>query len=742
MLDQGRRHGGSRSMKRAYLPLSAVCAAVALSALSAPVEGDADERGNFEPAVPSRTSDKTFGSSWGKEPLGPAKATLRISTELKNKPVFKARPAWGRGLKITGNGVRLTILHSPTVKVRHQLPTDEAALAREFAWHVRKMCPSADVTVAVYDVAKSPTVDQNQVAVFFGNPSLAKALFGVDCAASPVGTSFLRRKGNWFLVAGEKYGRSHALTYLLEAMGCRYLWPSEGRHGKIVPVADELYLPDITDWTFTPAMKLRRIRNRIPKKAPFVKEMEEKSRVWLGIGADELYDRWRTARADEEPRNRDFWAWHGVGDEDSLPGQYLQGHAFGDYWERFHLSHPEFFALQPNGSRDQGAQLGSMKNRATLCLSNRGLIEQTAKDLCDRFRSEPGVHALSISLPDGGPTRQCMCESCRRLDPKCGWAPDGYVSLTDRVMWFNNEVAKLVDREFPEKKLCFQSYGPYSADPLCVAPTSKLVVFDVSGDYTSKLETPLSKIAKWTNFGVEAFWRPNVLLAFRSVAPQNYARRIFTDLELGKANNCVGVDLDCYLDRWAQFGFPYYMLAKAMLNPDALSFDDLADDYFGQAFGPAAEPMKRYWTLLETAFDEATRDTVRREKRGFYRYQRHLRFEPLEACFEEARRLAKGDELLVRRIAFFERALPFACLEKRIVEAFDRDDLASAEKAVTEYYQLFKDQSLTDLPSLTPQALMRLYNAPCANWLEWSQKERTNVVFDEAHYNAFYRNLK
>ena len=129
----------------------------------------------------------------------------------------------------------------------------------------------------------------------------------------------------------------------------------------------------------------------------------------------------------------------------------------------------------------------------------------------------------------------------------------------------------------------------------------------------------------------------------------------------------------------------YYMLAVAHLNPDRLSFDDVADDYFRQGFGPAAAAMREYWDAVEKMFNEAAATSKEaRESRKFYHYHRHLRFEPLDAAIAKARERAAGDELLLARIRYFASALDLAKIEHRIVEAFDRDDLAADEAAVLE----------------------------------------------------------
>ena len=779
----GRTHAGLVAIVLALAPLVS-------TAEGGGVLGEADDKGNYvlsESArqelakytnVVAEAMAPAYAAGWGTVPLGPDKPTLNIKGGADKEPVFGKRPVYGRGMKIAGDGVKLVIVYEWTNRntwAADRVYSTRRNLANELAWHVRRMCPAADIELREWKPGKEDTEPKtNETTVVFAEKDMARKFFGIDFDEYPIGTSFLRTKGSWFLIGGNRSGRSHALTYVLETMGCRYLWPSEHHHGKIIPApADELYLPDFGEWTYTPALKTRRVRVDGPKKHDSKKgppsDFQKNGRwsynkrcvEWLGLTQNEFVGIWRKGRADEGEGNRDFWAWHGVFDGNELPGTYTWGHSFYDYWERFGKDgregeHLEYFALQPNGSRDQGKALarGGCPERATLCLSNRGLIEQVARDICEEFRKHPGYHALSLALPDAGPTRQCMCEGCRKLDPKVTYsgkmssmwfgAPFGqtiqYPSLSDRVIWFNNQVARIVLKEFHGKRLTFQGYADYSGYPSYVAPDPCFAVFAVDGDYSLGTNSPIGKVVGWSQFGIESFWRPNVLWGVTCATPQNYARRIFSDVELAKANHCVGTDFDTYYDRWSQYGFCYYMLAMALMNPDHLTFDDIADDYFRNGFGPAAPAMKEYWDILEKFFDEASKTAKSaRESRKFYNYHRHLKFEPLDAAIAKARELAAGDELILSRIDYFASALDLAKIEHRIVEAYDRDDLEANEAAVLEFYAWVRENSLKDMPSNNPDHLMQPYFIPSINWLEWGKKESTKVVFDREHYDTFYR---
>ena len=701
--------------------------------------GDADGEGNWVPSnegerlaaltreydrvfrrIPG-TDDKVDRRDWGIKPLGPI-AKGKPDDTLRNKPVFaKSRPNYRPGLKVLSPGSKAYIVCEKTIKVNGRESASQY-LANELNWYLKAMSGLEAEVVPIDEKKRGAFTPQPEdVCVFVSDRFLAKEVFGIDYDKHPVGTSFLRRKGNWFLIAGERSGASHALTYLLETMGCRYLWPGDGGSGKIVPKKSEIVFPDFGDWTYTPAVKHRGIRTPIPNAKQF-REGNGKSAAKHGQDADAFREEIIKYRSDFDlpGTNRDFYAWHGVSDRDSLDGDYAWGHYFKDYYDKYSAEHPEFFALQPNGSRDQSKVLGKKHERATLCLSCPGLVEVTASNLVARFAQLPTYKALSISLPDAGGAQQCMCENCRRLDPpnariysvKVGSdAKVPYPAMTDRVIWFANQVAAIVKKSCPDKKLCFYAYNSYTPPPFYYKPDPMLVVLTVCGDY-SRAGNATGNFASWANFGIPTYWRPNLLWGFRTVSPQNFARRLFNDLEMMKANNLEGTDFDCYYDQWAEFGYVYYMLSKALMNPDRLDFDTISDDYLASGFGPAAKAMKKYYDLLEKHF-VACAETPWTERHGWYSYTRKLDIDALQRCFDEARSLAAGDDAVLRRIAHFEIGLVPARFEKAIVAAYDAGDREGVKAAQAKFREWIDTEAPKHISAVNPVRYWDSYKTPC-----------------------------
>ena len=384
---------------------------------------------------------------------------------------------------------------------------------------------------------------------------------------------------------------------MLESLGCRYLWP--GALGKVIPKKARVVLHD-TSLSREPEFVCRK------RQYEYSPVLQKGPIGWLGLDPEDYVKRWNAATTDR-PGNRSFWNWHGVDEHyllwpRMLPS-YPWGHSFSDYRKRFLKEHPEWFALQRDGTRGAYGK--------ALCLSNDELARQAAADRIEYLRKTPHAVAASICLPDGDYSSQCMCENCRRLDPANGpeikmtaFKPQNfsypYVSLTDRVLHFANRVAELVTREMPDKKLCLYAYSNQEAPPVRLKPHPALVIVNVAGRLQDMGHAERC-LAAWGATGNMQTWRPNFLIGVRSPLPQNYAERIFNQMEDAKANGLKGFEISNICEQWSVKGFTWYAMAKTMVNHKRESFAEVLGGWCSAGFGPAAKTVKRYLATVEEA---------------------------------------------------------------------------------------------------------------------------------------------
>ena len=564
------------------------------------------------------------GEKWERVPLGaPGKLDLPVT--------FKKRPRLGKA-KIRGEGITLL---DGSVKAVVVVPPEAAEcrkLAEELVWHLERMS-GAKFDIVDRAPEKGPALVYRTLACPKDFPKGSSAYFKIW------------REGDHLILAGEDTGKSRATTYVLEALGCRYVWP--GATGKVIPKKTKIVLPDIAVEDATPLV-IRRAR---------------------------LY---RQPEHIDHPGNRDFWRWHGMNDMKFMttdkPGEsdgYQWGHYYKDYYPKYRKSKPGLFALQPDGTRN--LHLGSHPERPTFCLSNPELVEITAARKIAEFNAAPQKKALSLCLPDGATSSWCLCEECRKMDPVNAakgsvtvFFPERkslpYVAFTDRVFAYMNNVAEKIAAVHPDKLLSTYAYSCYTAAPVSVKPHPNLLILSVAGNYSDAANDGIVErnLAAWQSFGNKVLWRPNAHGGFRVIAPDNFARRMFADISLLLENGIFGVDYDTMYSDWSTKPFTYYLTTKAHFNPDHLDFETLADDYCRHAFGAAAKDVREYFDLGEQASTAAAKlnaedktaavNWAQRVKRQ-NRLLETLDFDALDACLERARKAAAGDEAVLKRIA-------------------------------------------------------------------------------------------
>ncbi len=597
-------------------------------------------------------------STWGTMPLG-TPGTLTYDGQFAARPEFKKPEPPRPAFKLSENGTPLAEIVAPDKETRR--------LADELKYHLDA------ITGGDFKIVGEHTSGKPAIIFTADGPESEKV-------TAVTGENTVTLSGN----------RAMAMYYLLEKLGCRYLWP--GKLGKVIPHEPTLYAPQLA-LNRAPVLSMRRIRTVSPSG--------ERSLIGLrncGITDAEAFGkRYRSALIDN-PANAGFYVWHGQNSHE----EYRWGHAFGDYYRKYGKTHPDYFAMQPNGSRSQDPSPG----RPRLCKSNPALTAQAAADCLAAFRKNPKLRAASIALNDGGRTDFCMCEGCRKLDPSNATpetirftihsvlSPVEYVALTDRVLAFSNRIAELVRQEMPDRKLTMYAYGYCGSPPVKVKPHPALVIFSTAMNYTddSERSKALKTLAAWSSFDNELFWRPNALWGFsKVVAPQNYARRMFEDTELLKANKLIGTDFDCNEQMWSCKGLIYYTLSKALWNPDRMSYDDIVADYCRSGFKGAAPAVMEYFRLLEEGFDRAA--AAGSDYCEAFDATLILR---LKQCLEDAAGL-EPDPVVRQRIDFLKTGLTAGDYHQRMYAAQQKKDAAEFSK-LQEEFRAFVQRTAEESP--------------------------------------------
>ena len=395
---------------------------------------------------------------------------------------------------------------------------------------------------------------------------------------------------NGDLVKGTLFG---AYEFIESVLGVRWLFP--GEHGEVVPQRETLVIGELNQ-RFQPPAQKRKVRNQaISREDTFAPVLAK----W-GL----TVELWKAAH---DPKTEGMWFRRmRLGQRIEIEG----GHAYAGYWEKHGAEHPEWFALQPDGTRTQKPP------RERLCKSNPELWDYIAQQRIAEFKANPAMMTASLAPNDGGGNKFCMCEKCRALDPP--EAPKlindrslidpatklpfpEYPALSDRVFTFFNEIAKRVRAEVPDRNLVAYAYSVYRTPPMRLGPLEPNLIVGYVG-------LDLEDIDAWSKIAPQLYIRPNDLgPAIDLGMPRNHAVHLAKAVKFCVEHHAIGFDFDNCHGNWSSHGLDYYVLCKALWNPD-LDVRAVIADYCRAAYGPAAEPMLRYHERLEKISDQVRAD--------------------------------------------------------------------------------------------------------------------------------------
>ncbi len=518
-----------------------------------------------------------------------------------------------------------------------------------------------------------------------------------DLAPKPEEMVVLTRNGDLHLCGGDSgpggmicKGTLFAVYDFIEReLGVRWLFP--GEHGEVVPKRATITIADLNRRE-QPRIAKRKLRNvAVSREETFAPVLEK----W-GVSLEA----WKTTQGEAATG-----PWHRrmrLGQRIEIHG----GHAFAGWWEKHGKEHPEWFAQQPDGSRTQTPE------RERLCKSNAAMWDEIARVKIAEFKADPSLLTASISPNDGGKNKFCMCEACRALDP--AEAPKilgdsqlidpatkqpfaEYPSLSDRTFTFFNEIATRVGREMPDRDLVAYAYSVYRSVPVKVKQLQPNLIVGYVG-------MNLNEIEAWSKIAPKLFIRPNDLgPAIDLGMPRNNAAWFAQAVKFGVEHKAIGFDFDNGHGNWSAHGLDYYVLCKAMWNPD-LDVAATIADYCRAAYGPAAEVMQQYHDNLAKISEQVRADPeLGPRKPHAVRLRSHYSEEALQALevLIKSAQAVQGDDPGVKaRIQMAADAVKYARLVTALLEvAHDKKSPMLAERLAA-VESLLKTKVLT--PELAP----------------------------------------
>jgi len=240
------------------------------------------------------------------------------------------------------------------------------------------------------------------------------------------------------------------------------------------------------------------------------------------------------------------------------------------------------------------------------CVSNPKLIEYAANQVKQRRQAGKGP-VIGMGPNDG--SGFCECDGCCALDGDDFDPFSNEPSVTDRYIWFFNQVLQRVDNEYPDTKLAFYVYHSYMRPPTRWKPDPRIMgaLAPIALDRVHGFSNPIApekSYARWLyqEWGKimpelydRGYWSNLACPGFPFIIVHRLRDEIPACHELG----VKGWRVETFPNYGPQFP-SMYVAGKLMWNHQA-DVDALLEDCFEKYFGPAAGPMGQYIVLMDAA---------------------------------------------------------------------------------------------------------------------------------------------
>ncbi|MGA2497093.1 MAG: DUF4838 domain-containing protein [Tepidisphaeraceae bacterium] len=376
----------------------------------------------------------------------------------------------------------------------------------------------------------------------------------------PDGFRIHTTNGSVCLIGGSPRGTMYAATALLEKLGVRYFTPKVTRIPKnpaaVIPAMDE---------TRNPAFEYRE---------PYFAEAFEKD--W----AAHLRTNGNSAHLDESTGGKIRY-YPFVHSFDLLipPAQFA--------------AHPEYFPWI------KGKRTGGYVQR---CLSNPEVLKLSIEAVRGWMRSHPEAMIYSVSQNDCHGF--CECDACKAIETKYGNAHSGI------YLWFVNQIAEAVEKDFPDKLIDTLAYQFTEAAPTGIAPRKNvrvrlcpIAVCEAHPYEKCSAKPTVAFVKALTDWGSLTntlyIWHYNTdfahyLLPFPDFdqfpdSLRLYNRRGVRGVFFEGAYGAGGGGSDAELRS--------YVMAKLLWNPQQEA-RPLIEDWMAGVYGPAKAPMLAWFDLL------------------------------------------------------------------------------------------------------------------------------------------------
>ena len=320
-----------------------------------------------------------------------------------------------------------------------------------------------------------------------------------------------------------------------------------------------------------------------------------------------------------------FWRWrlrigqnggHGIPRRNIPDAEYLgeffnltvSFHTFSYYVDpKLFDKHPEYFSMDKKGIRQKPK---SFHNQGSLCLTNPDVakvaLDSLRKMIKENRQNTPQdewATIYDISTLDNTPYI-CFCPNCDKLAK----AENGDAAL---VLYFINQVAREIRKEYPEIRIRTFCYSSAKYVPKTIRPESNVLIqycdeFPVSDCYrplTHKFNTKmLANIREWADTGAKIVLWDYWIMGGTYYDPPRLETVIdafISDFKTFRSLNVPAFFTENELDFITPQSFhmlQYYVAAALLIDPDTdpeILVDEFIKGYYGEKAAPAMADFLR-----------------------------------------------------------------------------------------------------------------------------------------------------
>lgn len=420
---------------------------------------------------------------------------------------------------------------------------------------------------------------------------------------------YVENEGNIYIWGGRNRGTMYGVfAFLEEKLGVRWYTP------------DCTFVPNLDEWSFEnfdinskPSFKYRHVYFYDVENDP----------IWCAH--NRLNSAW-TPKENEYGGLDAYWNVHTMGK--IFPSSSFFG------------SHPEFYSLR-KGKRIPNGQL---------CLSNKELLNACIIRFKMHIKLFPGYWVYSLSQNDN--ELYCECEDCRRLELKYG----GHSGL---LLWFVNQVAGAIKKDFPNIKVGTLAYGYTRSVPSNIVPSDNVVIrlcdtdccfaHEIGGcKYNDKF---LTQFYEWKRVTDNIFVWDYCANFQHFLSPFPNYKALKYNLKFFDRNEVLGVmEQGQYRSPGGDFAeLKSWILSKLLWDTEA-KIDSLAEDFINYYYGSASAHLKEYYKMCQSEIDKNEKLSIVSDV-NFSLFNKNFINKGLK-ILNMAMDLVKNDDVLMKRVDY------------------------------------------------------------------------------------------